>query len=158
MIDLTARNNAENISYVLMFDGKKIKRGTDIDLLGFESETASETKEKFQQDMVKLQHPLKCLQEIDRPLENEQVVNANNKQELFAFLISCFKIFSVYFMELQKLRKTKNNAMKNYKEKIIKDPSLSKTLEYAMECCLTATYMYQIDNEYQQLKQWKVSI
>ena len=149
MIDLTARNNAENISYVLMFDGKKIKRGTDIDLLGFESEPASERKEKFQQDMVVIQNTLKCLQEIDRSLENEQVVNANNKQELFAFLISCFKIFSVYLMELRKLRKTKENAMKNYKEKIRKDPSLSKTLEYAMDCCRTATY--QIDNCVSQL-------
>ena len=83
-----------------MFDGKKIKSGTDIDPLGFESKPASQRKEKFQQDMVVIQNPRKCLQEIDRSLENEQVVNANNKQELFAFLIKCFKFFSVYLMEL----------------------------------------------------------
>ena len=81
MIDLTARNNAENISYVLMFDGKKIKRGTDIDLLGFESEPASKRKEKFLQDMVVIQNHLKCLQEIDRSLEmnkwSMQIINRN---------------------------------------------------------------------------------
>ena len=52
-----------------MFDGKKIKRGTDIDLLGFESEPASERKEKFQQDMVVIQKFLEYLQEIDQSLE-----------------------------------------------------------------------------------------
>ena len=37
MIDLTASKNNDELSYVIMFDGKKIKRGTDMHLLGFES-------------------------------------------------------------------------------------------------------------------------
>ena len=127
-----------------MFDGKKIKRGADVDLLGFENDPASERKEKFQQDMVVIQDTLKCLQEIDRLVEHGLEVNSKTKQELYALLRTCFETFSVYLMELRKLRKTKENAMKNYKEKIKKDPSLSKTLEYAMDCCRTATY--QIDN------------
>ena len=36
MIEFKAKRNEESKSYVLMFAGKKVKRGTDVDLLGFE--------------------------------------------------------------------------------------------------------------------------
>lgn len=39
------------MSYVLMFDGKKIKRGTDMDLLGFENEPLKDKRQSLENDM-----------------------------------------------------------------------------------------------------------
>ena len=44
MIDRMAEKNTENMSYVIMFDGKKLKRGTEVDLLGFEQESLQTKK------------------------------------------------------------------------------------------------------------------
>ena len=36
IIEFKAKRSEESKSYVLMFDSKKVKRGTDVDMLGFE--------------------------------------------------------------------------------------------------------------------------
>ena len=149
MIDFSSRKNAEDASYVIMFDGKKIKPGADMDLLGFESEPLKERKEKFQHDLKIIEDTLKSLQRINRLAESGHDINKSTEEELYGLIVRCFETFSAYLMELRKLRKTKEAALRNYKEKIRKDYSLAKTLEYAMDSCRTSTY--QIDNCVSQL-------
>jgi hypothetical protein len=36
MIELKAQHSSPQTSYVLMFDGKKVRKGGDVDLLGFD--------------------------------------------------------------------------------------------------------------------------
>lgn len=44
MIQLKAEKDDKDKSYVLMLDGKKINRGTDVDLLGFENNKTLQEK------------------------------------------------------------------------------------------------------------------
>ena len=144
MIDLSSEKNDEDLSYVLMFDGKKIKRGADMDLLGFEKEPLKERKAKFDIDCGVIEETIKSVKQISYLIENGQDVDKSSEAHLYELLIKCFKTISCYVMELRKLKKSKEAALRNYKEKIRKDPSLGKTLEYAMDSCRTS--IFQIDN------------
>ena len=143
MIDLTASKNNTDMSYVIMFDGKKIKRGSDMDLLGFENEPLAVKKQVFHDDMHVIESTLSALQSANKAVENNQDIESSARNDLLDILVRCSKTVSKYLMELRQLRHVKSSTMRNYKEKISKDPSMAKTLEYAMDSCRTSCY--QID-------------
>ena len=69
MIDLAARKSTNEMSYVLMFDGKKIKRGADLDLLGYEENPVSKKRQAFENNLeviddtlIKVQSICNCIQ------------------------------------------------------------------------------------------------
>ena len=61
MIDLKSQRNTDETSYVLIFDGKKVREGGDVDVLGFENgptiserESLIETERKIISDIIHL--------------------------------------------------------------------------------------------------------
>ena len=143
MIDLTASKCKRDVSDVVMFDGKKIKRRSDMDLLGFKKEPLAVKKQTFQNDLDVIESTLNALQSANKAVENGQGMERCTQDYLREVLVKCSKTVSKYLMELRKLRQVKGPAMRNYKERISKDPSLAKTLVYAMDSCRTSCY--QID-------------
>ncbi|XP_052245773.1 uncharacterized protein LOC127854757 [Dreissena polymorpha] len=144
MLDLVAKNSKETISYVLMFDGKKIKRGADADLLGFEKEPLSEKKLKFDSDIAIVSTMLQKSKEIEALMECGKSINDKVTSDLFQEIMKCFKVVSKHLMALRQLKKNKEMALHKYKEKIHKNSSLAKTFEYAIDSCKTTLYL--IDN------------
>ena len=65
-------------------------------------------------------------------------------QDVYYHLRNCLRLFSYLLRSLRILRISKDSALAKYKDRIKKDPSLSKTLEYAIDSCCTC--LYQIDN------------
>lgn len=59
MIELKAEKGNKEVSFVLMFDGKKVRRGSDENLIGFEEGmTLSERQEAHDKDIAVLNSAL----------------------------------------------------------------------------------------------------
>ncbi|KAH3864335.1 hypothetical protein DPMN_027352 [Dreissena polymorpha] len=144
MITLVANNTNESLSYVIMFDGKKIKRGTDIDLIGFESEPLVEKKLKFEAEKNAVDEVVQRAQSIIKCLESDCDVELETRNELNTGIHKCFHLYSNTLLELKQLKKSKELAVHKYKDKIKKDPKLAKAFEFAIDSC--RTFLYQIDN------------
>ena len=144
MIEMKAEKDPSDVSYVLMFDGKKIKRGADADLLGFEQgETLKQRKEKHAIELKILNETLELLKERNRDTEDIDETDPK-KEDVYQHLQRCFRLFSDLLRNLRVFQISKDTALAKYKDRIKKDPALAKTLEYAMDSCRTC--LYQIDN------------
>ena len=142
MIEMTSTKKSSN-SYLLMFDGKKIKRGTDTDLLGYEPDPQSSKTKKYECDKEVLDRTIRVVQKAVHSREFHEDVSLETNQELKDSIRNCCEIVSTYLMHLRRANKSKEYAMYKNKEKVEKDPSMAKTLQFAIDSCRTAMYVIQ---------------
>ena len=145
MIDLKSNKQAMDTSYVIMFDGKKIRKGGDVDLLGFENgETLSQRKEAHKADMLKITNAIavfKCVQSSS-DLLSETIVE--KKQIVYEHLKSCLDTVSQNLKAMRNKKVAKDSFLTRLKDRQSKDNPSGTSYAYSIDLC--RTNIYQIEN------------
>jgi hypothetical protein len=95
MIDSKSQRNTDETSYVLIFDGKKVREGGDVDVLGFENgptiserESLIETERKIISDIIHL------LTIVSRSCSTVSKTNPNYRSKILDKLESYHMVIS----------------------------------------------------------------
>ena len=144
MIELKSEKDYEN-SFVLMFDGKKIRKGTDVDLLGFEDgESLADKKTEHENDCELLAQATAIFKEAQSLFERLELTPGDYKERVFEQLTKCTTLFSKCIRNLRERKKSRDLQLLRLKEKSSKDTSGQVNYAYAIDMC--KTLVYQIEN------------
>ena len=145
MIDLKASQSNEEKSYILMFDGKKVRKGGDVDLLGFEDGASLEDKKReHAQEIEDIALAIKDMRIVSRTCKFLQDTSSESKDRIFEHVLKCFQIISVNLRKLRELLKTKSLMLRRLKDQSVKNTTKSASFAYAIDLCRTV--IYQIEN------------
>ena len=149
MISYKASNDkdAKKRSYVLMLDGKKMKRSTDVDL-GYEQ---GQTLKEKQGELKRKNDVLNSAFEILTEVEEENIANTSDsdKAKVFPILLSLVLLYSTILKELRTLKSKKEYSLFKLKElagvewrksKYSYTIDLIMTLLWKMENCIGKTF------------------
>jgi hypothetical protein len=128
-----------------MFDGKKVRKGGDVDLLGFEEGQTLEDKKKIHANEIaeisKLLELIKHMNRIDSLVKNTQL---HERQNVYDLLKKCFEIVSRNIKELREFKKRKEGMLRRLKDLASKHVTKSSSFVYAIDLCRTV--IYKVDN------------
>ncbi|MEW8548780.1 MAG: hypothetical protein AB2693_35215, partial [Candidatus Thiodiazotropha sp.] len=143
MIDLKAEKGSKEVSYVLMVDGKKVRRGSDGNLLGVEKNTTlKERQEEHEREIQQLNGALDKIKKINEIVLYVANIPDGEKAEKQDELKLCFELVSLSLRRLREIKKSKQLSLNNLKDKANKYKQMS--FAYAIDLC--QTLVYQIDN------------
>ena len=135
MIELKSESRSNDVSYVLMFDGKKIKRGADADLLGFEDGQSLKEREAIHSaELETVDNAMLKFKEMNRVSNDIAYTDDTDRKIVLSHIHQCLKLFSDKFHSLRLLQTSKNLSFEKLKDKCEKDPSQKATFEFAMDC------------------------
>ena len=118
MIELKAEKSSNDVSYVLMFDGKKIKRGADADLLGFEDgESLKEREAIHRAELEAVDNAMAMFKEINTVTNDITETDDSATPHVFSHICQCLKLFSNKFHTLRVLKTSKNLSLQKLKDK-----------------------------------------
>jgi hypothetical protein len=148
MIELKAtrdRNKEENKSYVLMFDGKKIKRGSDVNLLGFEKDKSLEEKQKERDRGLELVD--KCneiIASIQRVVTEVAETPEIYKKKVHDCLLKLLMLFSETIKDLRQMKLKTSKSLAKLKEKCGSVDWRESKYAYAID--VNRTCIWKLDN------------
>ena len=144
MIEYKAEKSESQESFVLMLDGKKMKRGADVDLLGCETgETLSERRaQKIEHECV-IERACEQISEIQNETNVVKDTPTERKPDIILTLTGILMLFSTILRKLRSLRKGKQYSLNKLKEQGGKEWKKSK---YAFSIDLQMTIIWKIDN------------
>ena len=137
MIQLKAENYCEN-SIVLMFDGKKIRRGTDFDLLGFEDWQTLESRKKEHDHACHLiSEAIMVFRKAGVLFERLELTTGQHNSIVSGKLTECLTLFSRCIRNVRERKRLKELQLLKLKEKSSKDTIGSTNYAYAIDMCRT---------------------
>ena len=140
MIKLKAEKDKKDKSYVIMFDGKKVRTGGDVDLLGHErGPTVKERKSIRDQGLKLIEESMSLFRSIG---DNVDETDGENQRKVYSMLTELLRLFSETLKKLRFLKKDKDSYLQRLKEKAGNDWRGSKYV-YAIDSCYTLLYRIQ---------------
>lgn len=106
MIELKAEKGNKEVSFVLMFDGKKVRRGSDENLIGFEEGmTLSERQEAHDKDIAVLNSALEKIKVVREKVSDMVNIPEGDITDIRIELKSCLDLMSINLMRMRELKK-----------------------------------------------------
>ncbi|XP_045178040.2 uncharacterized protein LOC123538138 [Mercenaria mercenaria] len=140
MIKFKAQKDDKNNSYVLMLDGKKIKRGTDVDLLGFETDkTLKEREDERDRQLKVLDKSIIAITSAQEKTNEIQETPKEMKSSILTHLIGLLLLFSEVLRGLRKLRFKKQHSLSKLKD-LGGDEWRKSKYAYAIDTCITTLW------------------
>ena len=134
-------------SYVIMFDGKKVKRGGDVDLLGFEdSDSMTLQERKAEKDLsLKTLNEAVCIIETAQKETNLiQNTSTELKEKVSKALLGLVILFSLTLQTLRSMKLKKELSLRKLTEKAGEGDWRKSTYAHAIDAC--KTNIYKIEN------------
>ena len=135
MIDLKSQRNTDETSYVLIFDGKKVREGGAVDVLGFENgptitegESLIETERKIISDIIHL------LTIVSRSCSTVSKTNTNYRSKILDKLEYCHMVISSNIKNLRLFKKTKESMLRKLKNLSEKGSQGNVSYSFASDC------------------------
>lgn len=143
MIKLKSKGTTPEKSFIIMFDGKKVKRGGDVDLLGFEDgPSLNERQNEHDFEMNKIAHLIRLTTEVSRCCRVVDRTPDHYWSAILKELKESFVVLSSNLKNLRLFKKKKNAALSKLKKQ--SDKGTSASYMYAIDFCKTA--IYQAEN------------
>ena len=147
VMELKSAKDDELNSYVLMFDGKKVKRGGDVDLLGFEdsdSMTLQERKAEKDMSLNNLNEAVCIIEAAQRETELIQNTSAELKEKVSNALLGLVILFSLALQTLRTMKVKKELSLRKLTEKAGDGDWRKSSYAHAIDAC--KTNIYRIEN------------
>ena len=127
-----------------MLDGKKIKRGADVDLLGFETgQTLKQRQDERDKGLNILKETVAVVSRVQLTSDSIPDTTKDDKATVFNHFVSLILLLSVVLRGLRKIRVKKQCGLNKLKEDAGDDWRKSK---YAYGIDLLMTLLWKIDN------------
>ncbi|VDI69548.1 Hypothetical predicted protein [Mytilus galloprovincialis] len=150
MIEYKAIRNMDSKTFVLMFDGKKVKRGVDVDLLGFEKDmTLQQSQEVRDQDIEALRSLEITVNQIQETTNDVFLTPKDMKANVLNQLKATNIILSRHLHELRNLKCKKEYALNKLMEKV--DGVDRRKSKFAFSIDLCKTNIWKIENVIEQI-------
>ncbi|VDI58496.1 Hypothetical predicted protein [Mytilus galloprovincialis] len=128
-----------------MFDGKKVRKGGDVNLLGFEDGQSLHDRKEIHANEIKaiskLVELIRNINRIDPFVKNTQL---HERQNVFDLLKKCFEIISSNIRELREFKKRKDGMLRRLKD--LASKNVTKMSSYVYVTVFCRTVLYKVDN------------
>lgn len=159
VIKLKAEKDDGETSYVIMFDGKKVKRGGDVDLLGHEDLKQKPLEKRLEERDKSIKILQQSIDTIEKVQKETNIISSTpdgSKDLVYTTLLGLILLFSATLQSLRTMKMKKNISLEKLKEKAGESDWRKTKFAYSIDSC--RTNIYKIENTVSKALKVQMSI